>query len=186
MAKKQRLKITEDGAPLTVSRPALLPGGADDLFRNFIHDFLAFSERVLAVRAGFGEFSGITGIQYTVLVSVAHMQRRGPVTINMIASHLHFSGAFITTITKQLVSKGLITKTRVLADRRQVAVKTTPVADALLARLAPIQRQVNDRLFECLGEKDFLKLAEMMSELVTCGDRAIKLLDYLKMNEECA
>lgn len=167
-------------APLTVGRRELLVRGSDEMFRNFIHDFLAFSERVMAVRAGFGELSGITGIQYTVLVSIAHLQAHGPVSINMVANHLHFSGAFITTVTKQLEQQGLILKNRDSSDQRRAALMTTTRADELLDRLAPVQRQVNDKLFEKLTHEEFQQLAGWMNALVECGDNAISLLEYLK------
>src|SRR5918999_286650 len=95
-------------APATIARRELLVGDSDATFRHFIHGLLAFSERVIAVREGFGELIGLTGIQYTVLVSIAHLQQRGQVSVGTIATHLHFSGAFITTVTNQLERLGLI------------------------------------------------------------------------------
>ncbi len=75
---------------LTVTKPALMPGGNDAIFRTFIHDFLAFSARVSDCRAGFGERLGISGIAYTTLISIAHLEGEKGVGVSKIAEHLHF------------------------------------------------------------------------------------------------
>ncbi|MBL4756338.1 MAG: hypothetical protein JKY32_01480, partial [Rhizobiales bacterium] len=45
-------------APLTVSRDALLSGGSDKDFRVMVHNMLAFSTRLEAVRSNFGTLVG--------------------------------------------------------------------------------------------------------------------------------
>lgn len=132
------------------------------------------------VREGFGELIGLTGIQYTVLVSIAHLQQRGQVSVGTIATHLHFSGAFITTVTNQLERLGLIRKARSQEDRRRADLATTEKADRLLQQLAPAQQQVNDQLFEPLSRAQFVELARQMDALVTAGDKAVALLGYLR------
>jgi DNA-binding MarR family transcriptional regulator len=179
----RRFGATGRRAPLTVSRTELLVGGSDEVFRDFIHDFLAFSERVMAVREGFGSLIGLTGIEYTVLVSIAHLQARGPVSINMVARHLHFSGAFITTVTNGLVRAGMVAKRRDDQDRRRLAVSTTARADRALAQLAPVQREVNDLLFRDLGRAQFRALQKSMESFVEAGDQALRLLDYYRARQ---
>lgn len=184
MAVKRRGHGRRRQAPLTVSRSELLVAGSDDVFRDFIHDFLAFSERVMAVREGFGGLIGLTGIQYTVLVSIAHLQARGPVSINLVARHLHFSGAFITTVTNQLQRKALVVKSRDGDDRRRLSVRCTAAADRLLEQLAPVQRQVNDLLFQPLGRRQFRELQRSMEAFVDAGDQALRLLEFLRAQEK--
>ncbi len=184
MAAQRNGKKSGRQAPLTTSRPDLLVAGTDDAFRDFIHNFLAFSERVMAVREGFGDLIGLTGIQYTVLVSIAHLQVRGPVSINIVATHLHFSGAFITTVTNQLERAGLVLKSRDKTDRRRLAVTTTRKADGLLNQLAPAQRQVNDLLFQRLEKSQFRELQRLMEGLVASGDEALRLLDYVRQSQK--
>jgi len=166
--------------PATVARRELLVGASDATFRHFIHGLLAFSERVMAVREGFGRLLGLSGIQYTVLISIAHLQEREEVSVGSIAAHLHFSGAFITTVTNQLERLGLIRKTRSAQDRRRANLSTTARADELLQSLAPHQRQVNDQLFEPLNRAQFVELAAQMDALVSAGDKAVALLQYLQ------
>ena len=176
----RRKSKTRPHAPATVARAELLIDDTDETFRHFIHGWLAFSERVIAVRDGFGELIGLSGIQYSVLVSIAHLQEREKVSVSGVAAHLHFSGAFITTVTNQLERLGLVRKTRSEEDRRRIDLVTTPKADQLLERLAPMQQQVNDELFAPLSRAQFVELAERMDALVAAGDKAVGLLGYLR------
>ncbi|MEP7245472.1 MAG: MarR family transcriptional regulator [Gammaproteobacteria bacterium] len=180
MASKRTSGKRASAAPVTVSRRELLIGESDEAFRHFIHGLLAFGERMLAVRAGFGELIGLSGIQYTVLVSIAHLQTRHTVSVGAVAAHLHLSGAFITTVTNQLVSAGFIRKSRAPGDRRVAVLVTTPKAQQSLDQLAPMQRQVNDQLFAPLTRAHFEELSRSMDSWIESGDRAVALLDYLK------
>lgn len=186
MSTRRKSPARARNAPATVSRQELLVGESDATFRQFIHGWLAFSERVMAVREGFGELVGLSGIQYTVLVSIAHLQEREEVSVSSIATHLHFSGAFITTVTNQLERLGLILKTRSERDRRRADLATTPKADQLLLRLAPAQQQVNDQLFEPFNRAQFVELARQMDAMVSAGDKAVALLRYLRSSREPA
>lgn len=169
-------------APLTVSRKELLAASSDDSFRHFVHGLLAFGERVLAVREGFGAAIGLTGIQYTVLVTVAHLETRKEVSVGTVASHLHLSGAFITTVTNQLERLEMLRKGRNARDRRVAVLSATPRALQALERLAPLQQQVNDELFSTLTRVQFEQLSAAMDDWIASGDRAIVLLDYLRRN----
>ena len=81
----------------TVSRPELMVDNSDQAFRQFIHDTLAFSARLQQVRSLLGQVIGLSGTQYTVLIAIAHLGSGDErVGVNLVADHLHFSGAFIT------------------------------------------------------------------------------------------
>ena len=166
--------------PRTVTRRELLVAESDEAFRHLVHGLLAFSERLMAVRQGFGQVVGLSGVEYTVLVSIAHLVERGQVGVNAIASHLHLSGAFVTIVTNQLVEKGLIRKGRDAADRRRAVLTVTPRGQQLLGKLAPLQQQVNDALFEPLTKDQFRALAALVDPLVDAADRALALLGYLR------
>jgi MarR family transcriptional regulator, organic hydroperoxide resistance regulator len=182
MTARRTLPKRASRAPLTVSRKELLPANSDDAFRHFVHGLLAFGERVLAVREGFGAAIGLTGIQYTVLVTVAHLEPRQEVSVGAIASHLHLSGAFITTVTNQLEKLEMLRKSRNERDRRVAVLSATPKALQALERLAPLQQQVNDELFGTLTGAQFEQLSAGMEDWIGSGDRAIVLLDYLRRN----
>ncbi len=93
----------------TVTRPELLIEGSDWAFRQFVHDTLAFSARLQQVRGQLGQVIGLSGMQYTVLIAIAHLRAVDEkVGVNLVADHLHFSGAFITIEINKLVAAGLV------------------------------------------------------------------------------
>ena len=112
--------------PLTVSLPNLIDNGSDDDFRRLVHGLLSLGARLEAVRSGFGALIGLSGIQYTILISIAHLEPAGDVSVGKIASHLHLSGAFVTVETGKLIKLGLLTKKVDPKDRRRVCLSVTP------------------------------------------------------------
>ncbi len=165
---------------LTASRPELLVDGSDRDFRQLVHDTLAFAARIQEVRSRLGALIGLSGAQYTILVAVAHLQgREGGVGVNLLAEHLHLSGAFVTVEVNKLVAAELVTKEVNPEDRRRVLLTITAKAHQLLDELTAVQRPANDALFACLSAADFHAFRHMVAELVQTGDRTLKLLDYL-------
>ena len=165
---------------LTVSKPEFLINGDDRVFRQFVHDFLAFSARLQEVRARFGAVVELGGTAYTTLISIMHLQSDNGIGVNDLADHLHLSGAFVTAEVGKLVQAGLVKKIVNAADRRRVLLTVTAKARALLDELAVVQCQVNDVLFDCVRAEHVQILCELMAELVSCGDRAMSLLAFLE------
>ncbi len=163
------------GAALTVSRPELLTGGSDRDFRLLVHNLFGFLARHEAIREGHAAYIGLVGIEYTILISIAHLSAEGDVSIRTVAGHLHLSGAFVTTVTKRLLGKGLVDKAMDPSDRRRLCLTVTEAGRTLLARLAPVQRQVNDVEFESLGAEDFRRLSAMLERLLDSSERALAL-----------
>lgn len=171
---------------LTVSRSELLIQGSDHAFRDMVHRLLAFSARLHGVRERFGAAVGLTGIQYTALISIRHLESEGEVTVKAVADHLHLSGAFITIETGKLLQLGLVSKVQDFRDRRRVCLRVTKRGRELLSKLARVQAPVNDKLFEFLSADEFRALAGRMDQIVECGDRALALLDYLAADRKPA
>jgi DNA-binding MarR family transcriptional regulator len=167
-------------APLTISRPDMLVNGSDRHFRRLVHGLFGFLARHEAVRSGHAARIGLAGIEYTTLISIRHLDaEEGDVNVNRVAEHLHLSGAFVTTITNKLLKRGLIHKSIDPADRRRVKLQVSEKGDALLAELAPVQRQVNDAQFGCLSQGEFLQLLDMVERLIASGENAVRLQAYL-------
>ena len=171
-------------AALTANAPQLLIDGSDLAFRGFVHDALAFASRLQAVRDGFARLIGLTGIQYTILISIYHLEFEQRVGVNRVAEHLHLSGTFVTTETNKLAAKGLIEKTRDGDDKRRMNLTTTERARELLSNLAGIQSHVNDAHFAPLSADDFERLRHVMPQLVTSTDRALRLLQSVNAIED--
>ena len=165
--------------PMTVSNEALVIDGSDLDFRTFIHRMLHFAARLETVRSGFASMIGLTGIQYTTLISIAHPQGTTGVGVPQIAEGLGLTGSFVTLVSGQLVKLGLVDKRADEDDRRRVRLTITSKGRELLSDLAPAQREVNDVLFRPLDRDSFQKLSRLMADLVRSGDEAVALVDYL-------
>lgn len=167
-------------AALTISRPELLIDGRDQEFRRLVHGLFAFLARHEAIRSGHGATIGLAGVEYTVLISIGHLNaEEGLVSINRVADHLHVSGAFVTTITNKLVRLGLVHKEQDDVDRRRVRLRVSAEGGSLLAKLAPTQRQVNDIQFESLSRDDFLRLVGIVEQLIVSSERAVQFQAFL-------
>ncbi len=166
-------------AALTISRPELLVDGSDAQFRRLVHSLFGFLVRHQTLREGHAAVIGLAGIEYTTLISIRHLSAQGDVHVRAVADHLHLSGAFVTTVTNKLETKGLITKTSHPGDRRRISLVVTQHGAELLERLAPTQQQVNDVQFGTLTAKEFHQLLDMVQRLVDSSDRAIALQRYL-------
>jgi DNA-binding MarR family transcriptional regulator len=171
-------------APLTVSRPELLVGGSDRDFRELVHGLFGFLTRHEQIRAGHARTIGLAGIEYTVLISVAHLSTEEDVSVKRVADHLHLSGAFITSTVRRLVQLGLVHKRTDARDRRRVTLTISAKGAALLERLAPTQRRVNDVEFGCLSREEFRVLRNIVDRLIECGGRAVALQRYLAAQEQ--
>jgi hypothetical protein len=107
--------------PLTTSRPELILNGSDREFRELVHNLFGFFALHERIRSGHAKYIGLAGIEYTVLIAIAHLAAEGDVSVKTVADHLHLSGAFITSTTRRLLQLGLIHKTVDTADRRRVS-----------------------------------------------------------------
>jgi MarR family transcriptional regulator, organic hydroperoxide resistance regulator len=162
--------------PPTVSRAALLVDGSDAEFRGLIHDLIAYGHRLDAIRDTFAVIAGISGVQYEILMLVS---RSAGLSVGEVAVRLHRSGAFITIEANKLVLRGILQKGSDPGDGRKVILKVNENSIELLAHLAPYQRRINDMLFERLDARRFRQLRTLARDLVTSGDRALALLQFM-------
>lgn len=167
-------------AGLTVSRPQLLVNGDDRHFRQFVHDMLAFSARIQEIRDRLGKAIGLTGTQYTLLISIARARTDGEVGINEIAHRTHFSPSFVTIEVNRLIAKKLAAKKTNPTDRRRVLLSVTQKGLDLLDSLTSLQQPVNDELFGPLTREDFKLFRSRISDLIDSADRTLTHFDYLK------
>jgi DNA-binding MarR family transcriptional regulator len=165
--------------PLTTSRPELLRGGRDREFRHLVHGLFGFAAHHERIRSGHAKVIGLAGIEYTVLIAIAHLSQDGDVNVKTVADHLYLSGAFITAVAGRLVQRGFILKRIDSGDRRRVTLTVSGKGRAALEKLAPIQRQVNDAEFGSLSREEFDLLTGIVDRLIESGARAVALQGYL-------
>jgi DNA-binding MarR family transcriptional regulator len=139
--------VAKQAAELTVSLPQFLSDGSDLQFREFVADLFAAAAGMQALRRALAASIGLTAAEFSVLLAAWHLQKRGDVSIATIARHLHVAAANVTAEVGQLVARGLMTKRPHLTDARAVHVALTENGKTTLSRLAPLLRQINDRLF---------------------------------------
>jgi DNA-binding MarR family transcriptional regulator len=169
---------TRGGLPLTVTRPELLNDGTDRDFRKLVHNIFAFMARHETIRDGHARQIGLAGVEYTILISIGHLGLDGDVNVKTIADHLHMSGAFVTTVTSKLQTLGLVEKTQDSVDRRRISLAITEKGKALLRKLAPYQREINDVEFEPLSRDDFQAISRILEALIDSSDKAFALQRY--------
>lgn len=180
MKKKQITPVPQ--VPQTVTRPELLIRNSDLEFRDLINNLLAFAGLLESIRSGFADYIGLSGIQYTILICIAHLDESNGVGVKDIAKHLTLSGAFITIETGKLEKQKLVTKLKNPADKRSVLLKVTHRGNTLLNKLAPIQQKVNDALFNSLSKNDFIFLNKLIIDMVNDAQMASAMLKYLSVN----
>jgi DNA-binding MarR family transcriptional regulator len=173
------MPIKTTAHPNTVTLEALLDDGSDTKFRGMLHGLLSLTARFDAVRQNFGKVLGISGVQYTMLMSIYHLDEISPVFINSVADHLHLSGAFVTIETGRLVAMGILRKTKDTEDGRRVRLEITSATRKRLAELVIVQREVNDLMFANFGRRDFNGLAKGIDLLVESSDSALSLSRYI-------
>jgi DNA-binding MarR family transcriptional regulator len=164
---------------MTVSRPELLVDGSDLAFRQLIHDIMAFGARMHENRARVAGYVGLSGQQYTILITIAHNQNQDGYGIIQVAEHLRLSGAFVTIEVNKLVEAGLVRKRPNPIDRRRVLLTILPKARDMLVGLCRIQRPSNDTIFGSLSADEFEALRSIIPRLVEATDQSLKLIDFL-------
>lgn len=163
---------------LTITSEAMLRDGSDFAYRQFVQDCIAFSARLLTVRDGYARVMGVSGPQYMIMISVAHLGKKGDVTISEIAKHLHQSSSFVTNETNKLVRENLVEKQKDEIDRRRTNLAITSEGWQRFDRLSTIQPEVNNVHFNCLTSETFDQIRNIMPQLITSTERALSLLTH--------
>lgn len=164
---------------LTVTRDDLLEDGSDLAFRKMLHNLLAFSARLEQIRSRFGAYIGLSGPQYTILITTRQLQGADGVGVGAVAEHLAHSAAFVTAETNKLAKLGILNKVPHPEDRRRVRLSVTDRGIALLASLAKVQAEINDQLFEPVDAGNFELLQALSADLRGSAERALLMADYL-------
>jgi DNA-binding MarR family transcriptional regulator len=172
-----------DEVVLTITNPACLVDGSDTEFRHLINGLLPFAARLLSIRDGFGSLVGLTGIQYSILVSILHLAEED-VTVNRLADHLHLSGAFVTVETGKLKKLGLVDKRAHPDDKRKIRLTVTVNGNRILKELVHTQQRINNVLFEDVTKSEFKALCTVIDRLVSNGDRATLDLSHMIARQE--
>jgi MarR family transcriptional regulator, organic hydroperoxide resistance regulator len=132
---------------LTVSLPQFLIDGTDLQFREFVADLFAATAGMQSLRRALAKSIDLSAAEFSVLLATWHLQKKGRVGVTAVARHLHVAAAHVTSEIGKLVERDLIKKTQDAKDTRAVTLVLTRRGEGILAKLAPLLRRINDRLF---------------------------------------
>lgn len=166
-----------EALPLSVTRPEILIDGADREFRRLIHRMLIGQARLSAVRECIAERIGVSGTQYTMLMSVLHLQGTAGVSISALADYLEVTGPHVTGIIGKLVAGGFVRKAVNPKDRRGVLVKLTPAGRKKLLQAFAFISAVNDRLFEGVGREEYRAVASFNAKFIRNTQAVLDWID---------
>src|SRR5581483_4083231 len=159
--------------PLSVSRPNVLVGGRDREFRRLIHRLLLFSGRLEAVREIIARQVGVTGVQYTMLMSVLHQDKGEGISIGALAEYLEVTGAHVTSQIGKLAAAGFVRKTVNPHDGRGILVQLTAHGRERLIAAHELIRGINNRLFEGVSPSEFKALRSFFGKYAKNTENAL-------------
>lgn len=102
-------------------------------FRYQLRRFLRFSEELT-------RSSGITSLQYQLMLQVKGFPRRNWATVGELAERLQAQQHGVVSLVSRCATGGLVKRSASSSDRRRVEVRLTPKGEKLLARLARLHR----------------------------------------------
>jgi DNA-binding MarR family transcriptional regulator len=159
--------------PLTVTRRALLKGGSDVEFRRLIYRLLLVEERLRRARDHLGRLAGLTGPQYTMLITVAYLQGATGISVQSLAKNLRVTSAFITAESRRLLEHGLLAKRRNPHDSRSTLLSVTAAGRRRLERLVPELRRVNDAFFGRVSAQSFAHAMRFLEQLLAGSEHVM-------------
>ncbi len=159
--------------PLTITRRALLVQGSDVEFRRLIYRLLLVEERLRHVRAFFGRRIGLTGPQYTLLITVAYLQGATGITVRSLARNLRVTSAFITGESRRLIERGLLAKRRNPHDSRSTLMSVTAAGRRRIHKVVPEVRRVNDLFFRKVSKDSFRHAKRFLEQLLDGSEQVV-------------
>jgi MarR family transcriptional regulator, organic hydroperoxide resistance regulator len=159
--------------PLTITRRALLVGGSDTEFRRLIYRLIVVEQRLRRARDFLGRRIGLTGPQYTLLITVAYLQGESGIAVRALAKNLRVSSAFITAESQRLIERGLLAKRPNPHDSRSTLISVTAAGRRRLERLVPELRTVNDAFFGHVSAQSFRQAMRFLEQLLAGSERVM-------------
>lgn len=159
--------------PLTVTRRALLEGGSDVEFRRLIYRLLLVEERLRRARDFLGRQAGLTGPQYTMLITVAYLQGATGITVQSLARNLRVTSAFITAESRRLIESGLLARRTNPHDSRSTLLSVTAAGRRRIEKLVPELRTVNNAFFAQVTARSFANAMQFLEQIIAGSERVM-------------
>lgn len=172
-AKRPRRAAGATRRPWVVSLPDWVATGSDQDFRSLLNGLIRLGNLMRGNQERFASYIGVSvpGFQILIALEVAPQS-----TVGQLAGRLEVSSQFITLETGKLIRQGLLEKRQNDLDRRSVVLDITAAGRQLLADVAPLRRQTNDRMFRSVSARKGAELLDIVTVLLADGHEAQHLL----------
>ena len=175
MASRKKPRQREFTPPLTVSHPAMLVGGNDELFREALYLMVLAFGRLLTCREAFGRTIALTGSQFAVLIGTAYREQcrrrvdpRARRPRAACAHPRHHRG-------READPQGAPQQARQRARPARRPGPASPRRRDGAPELAPFLRRVNDLLLPNISRSEFNTVARFLCDVRAehriCGGR---------------
>ncbi len=149
----------------------------DQAIREFIADLYAALSIMRLVRAEIAHTLVLSSAQFSVLLGVWHLQRRGEPTVRAIADHLHVAAAHVTAEIGALVERGLLAKRAHPRDKRALEIALTRNGRELSQRIMPMLREINDQLFAGTSYGEIVLVRRFLAGIIRHGPAALHIAE---------
>jgi DNA-binding MarR family transcriptional regulator len=129
------------------------------------------------VRESIAEHIGVSGANYTMLMSVLHLQGTAGVSISALSDYLEVSGPYVTGVIGKLSAQGFVRKAANPKDKRGVLVRLTPMGRKRLLQAFEFICNVNDRLFEGVGREEYRAVANFNAKFIRNTQATLDWID---------
>jgi DNA-binding MarR family transcriptional regulator len=128
-------------------------------------------------REAIAEKIGVSGANYTMLMSTLHLQGTSGVSISALADYLEVSGPYVTGVINKLAAQGFVRKAANPKDKRGVLVRLTPTGRRRLLQAFEFICNVNDRLFEGVGREEYRAVANFNAKFIRNTQATLDWID---------
>jgi MarR family transcriptional regulator, organic hydroperoxide resistance regulator len=153
----------------SVGIEALVVGGDERAFRDFMSDIFAAASTMQTLRRSTAKLFGLSSTELAVIMTVAKINSNP--SIRRIADHLHVSASNVTADVGRLVRARLLKKNPDPEDARAIKVAMTDKGIELVREMAPALRSVNDRLFANMSKSYMAALARLLKQIIAEGGK---------------
>jgi len=117
------------------------------------------------LRDFWAEALGISGSQWMILMALVDLDKEDGVPVNAVSKKLHVDSSFVTTQSKRLEKKALLSRKTSAADARIVKMSLTDKSNKQLAALASQHEALDEFIYAELNEKQMGQLTETLNRL---------------------
>jgi DNA-binding MarR family transcriptional regulator len=136
-----------------------------DVIRRFTWVVASINVHLDQLRDFWAEALGISGSQWMILMALVDLDKEDGVPVNAVSKKLHVDSSFVTTQSKRLEKKGLLSRKTSAADARIVKMSLTDKSHKQLAALASQHEALDEFIYAELNEKQMGQLTETLNRL---------------------